>query len=310
MYAHQVIEAIHAQLESLPAIYTTKSYLVSCLRRALELFGIAQQFHAPEREELSNNFKHIHGSRVLLDHCEYVRLPYDVCWFDYESKVRVKKIPIGKSVCTKTGLMVSQFKQNEDLVFEVMPFFYFKDYHKWTIAGQIYVASVGKLARENDLFIAIMRKIYGDRVWEGIDKNNILPIPLMQAALDPDLSKLLIDDDAADLAHLAYVLMLLNCKNITTEKIDPPEKLNRKRSYSKKPPLFSYHILKIKAPSSKKTAKSLPTGEHNRIHFCRGHFKEYTSENPLFGKHTGLWWWQAHVRGQNREGFVGKDYEF
>jgi len=36
--------------------------------------------------------------------------------------------------------------------------------------------------------------------------------------------------------------------------------------------------------------------------------KEYTQEHPLFGKLTGLYWWQPHVRGQNKEGIVMKDY--
>ncbi len=47
----------------------------------------------------------------------------------------------------------------------------------------------------------------------------------------------------------------------------------------------------------------------NRIHLCRGHFKRYTKDKPLFGKYVGLWWWQPSVRGRNKEGIIYKDYE-
>jgi hypothetical protein len=44
------------------------------------------------------------------------------------------------------------------------------------------------------------------------------------------------------------------------------------------------------------------------MHFRRGHFKEYTSEKPLFGKYTGAFWWEAHVAGSADIGEVRKDY--
>ena len=104
------------------------------------------------------------------------------------------------------------------------------------------------------------------------------------------------------------LLLLVCCKNITTETIFPPAKLNRKRKKKGKQPIFSYKTLIIK-PTGKKQ-ESIP--KHlwdNRIHLARGHFKTYTKENPLFGKITGRFWWQPHVRGRNHEGVVMKDYK-
>ena len=46
-----------------------------------------------------------------------------------------------------------------------------------------------------------------------------------------------------------------------------------------------------------------------RVHLCRGHFKEYTNENPLFGKHVGRFWWQPMVRGDKKRGVLNKDYD-
>jgi hypothetical protein len=114
----------------------------------------------------------------------------------------------------------------------------------------------------------------------------------------------------AYLSNIEKTVRLLNCKNIQTEKIQPPAKLNKKRIRSGKQSIFDYHILNLVLPSNKKRGyqeQQVPLS-HNRVHLCRGHFKEYTKEHPLFGRHTGLYWWEPSVRGQNRDGVVMKDY--
>jgi len=44
------------------------------------------------------------------------------------------------------------------------------------------------------------------------------------------------------------------------------------------------------------------------LYICRGHFKKYDENHPLFGKITGTFWWSAHVRGNAAFGFVEKEY--
>lgn len=103
-------------------------------------------------------------------------------------------------------------------------------------------------------------------------------------------------------------LLLLSCKNITTENILPPAKLNVKRKKNNKCPLFTYKTLVLKPTTQYE--KSIP--QHlweNRIHLCRGHFKLYTKEHPLFGRFTGRYWWQPQARGNKKLGVVMKDYE-
>lgn len=119
------------------------------------------------------------------------------------------------------------------------------------------------------------------------------------------------DYAAPFLTVLEYFILLLNCKNITTESNKPSDFLNKARKKRGKQELFTYKTLKLLLPGKKEKHILInePTGEHNRIHLCRGHFKEYTREAPLFGKITGLWWWQPTVRGKNKNGIVIKDYE-
>ena len=112
------------------------------------------------------------------------------------------------------------------------------------------------------------------------------------------------------LYYIIKFCSILNCKNISTEKNYPPKALNKKRIKQGKQPLFTYHTLVVNPMSEKKRSNSEheQTGIKQRLHFCRGHFKEYTEQNKLFGKHTGLYWWQPMVRGNKELGIVHKDY--
>jgi len=101
----------------------------------------------------------------------------------------------------------------------------------------------------------------------------------------------------------------LSCKNIVASKKLPPERLNKKRTKSGKEPLYTYHTLKVLLPSRRTIGtKADPTGRTVRLHLCRGHFKEYTTNRPLFGKYTGRYWWQPIARGDKKAGVVMKDY--
>ena len=102
--------------------------------------------------------------------------------------------------------------------------------------------------------------------------------------------------------------------NATTQRVggaDP--KTNRNRVASGKKPLLSYHVLTVNglssSPASRATTSSASSGISNRLHLCRGHFKRYTEDKPLFGRYTGLYWWQPHIRGADRSGAVIKDYD-
>ena len=104
-------------------------------------------------------------------------------------------------------------------------------------------------------------------------------------------------------------ILFLNAKNIVYKKIDPPAKLNKKREKKSKTKLFDYHILTINDTLVRTKSTISVNATNKRLHFCRGHFKKYAKEKPLFGKITGLYWWDAHIRGKNKNGFVAKDYK-
>ena len=90
---------------------------------------------------------------------------------------------------------------------------------------------------------------------------------------------------------MAALFALLSCKNVVRETVGADPKLQRSRRKSGKIPLYHYSTLKM-------TPMGRNGGEATRaIHWVRGHFKEYTPERPLFGKISGLFWWEPHLVG-------------
>lgn len=123
--------------------------------------------------------------------------------------------------------------------------------------------------------------------------------------------------EAAAMAVFASSLMqFLNCRNICTERVVPPKKLNAKRSRTGREPMYSYRILKIGGYSCKVKHTDIEHEWTEKIqnvitaaHLCRGHYKTYTEDAPLFGKYVGTFWFSASVRGNPEHGIVEKDYE-
>lgn len=120
------------------------------------------------------------------------------------------------------------------------------------------------------------------------------------------------DQENIDRCILGFVnisMMLLCCKNISTEIVLPDEKLNKSRKRKKKLPMMEYKVLNVSLPGggNRTDREANDPIDHNRVHLCRGHFKEYNDEKPLFGKIIGRFWWQPHARGRG-DGVVLKDY--
>lgn len=105
-----------------------------------------------------------------------------------------------------------------------------------------------------------------------------------------------------------WAIGLMNCRNIRLDE-KTTEKTSRKQRRPR--PGISYHtiVLPNHSPSG-----GAPTGNRNgesvvAQHQVRGHFKTFTDEAPLLGKHTGTYWWGWQVRGSKKNGVVVSDYK-
>lgn len=282
MFAHQVIDSI-----SLWQANEDKQVIGQLTNRII----CAQQFHVQDAEDVLSVF----DSQLKDEHAFHgkaadgVRMPYPLCWFDWNFN-GVKK-----------GAIVREAA--EDFI-EMCVFGFQPRFGRWGLSELAPLISIGKPFKENGYFLTE----YPDQTGHGFVNGNSTAMTILPSRKGKFDVKERWDGLQIPICIVNSFLLLLGCKNITTETHDPPAKLNKARQKRGKQPLFTYHTLVLK-PVGKKQ-ESIPKHLwNNRIHLQRGHFKTYTQDAPLFGSITGRFWWQPHVRGQNREGVVMKDYE-
>jgi len=279
MFAHQVIEDLKKY--NFKNIKLDSNVPNNFHLSLIDPIKKSHKFHFGEIKHIRS----VSGSLIakpLFQNSTYLKLPYDFCWFDYINNTKIDYD--GTEIFnTKEAVLIINHKNNGNDIFEIYIFSYFKTISLWLLMPGMATLQTG-IKGKNTTISGI----------KGLSHNHL---------------KALKNDFLLNLEMVEHSLKLLNCKNIITEKIIAPKILNKKRRKSGRVDLFDYHVLNIIVPSNKKTSnKKTEPLSHNRVHLCRGHFKEYTIEKPLFGKLTGLYWWQPHVRGQNKKGIVLKDY--
>ncbi|OQB05034.1 MAG: hypothetical protein BWY21_02064 [Parcubacteria group bacterium ADurb.Bin216] len=289
MFAHQVIENYYDYHDSFEMV---DSY--GFIEFSIKHLHNAHCFHLGEYFQLRETCKSITGKPIFSDY-QYMNLPYQCTWFDLfkasNTSSEIWKDDDLIDLTTKIGILVIQ--RNDE--WDVYRFSYGFKAKMWT--PDLLLQTVHKVGTKD--MIANVTYEYISNHQRANDLIN-----------SEHGEELLVDTAIETLAILNSALLLLNCKNITTEIIQPPEKLNIKRRKKGKQELFSYHVLNVTLPPQKQGYREkTDPNYHVRVHLCRGHFKEYTPEHPLFGKLTGLYWWQPHVRGQDHSGIVMKDYE-
>ena len=297
MFAHQVIEDFQNLKPESDKMYIKSVMLVK------NMIPQTQKFHMGEYGKLHQFFPNLELKQLFLNEevSHNIRLPYKNCWFDSLHKfVKTDKNSENYNV-SKRGMLVTEL-QSDLIIVQICNFIDIPELGKprWILGFQSYLIKIGSVIDKNLLF------------YNG-PETNIIPsatseMYYKQAQKDINIVNKTATDDSEDLWLLNMFLLFLSCKNIGTETVPAPVKLNNKRKKKGKLPIFSYKTLVIKP--TKKQQQSIPKHLwNNRIHLSRGHWKTYTAEKPLLGKHVGRYWWQDHVRGQNHDGVVIKDYE-
>ena len=160
----------------------------------------------------------------------------------------------------------------------------------------------------------------------NIDRNGHL---MMVDADHPDMamrpaSAAFLTEDAGDevdldcwneeLKFYVYAALLtvsfMHCKNVDVIEHHPPDGPSRRNLRRNGRALTTYKILDIE-PMRRVLARdghAETGGLASAMHICRGHFKTFTADAPLFGRLVGPYWWADHVRGDSAHGFALKDY--
>lgn len=111
---------------------------------------------------------------------------------------------------------------------------------------------------------------------------------------------------------LLHLFSLLNCKNVRAQEAPVPPKLIKKHAkQGHATPFRSYRTLVIDTRAAgQHHAGRLTRPGDARIaqHIVRGHYKTFTADRPLLGRHVGTYWWPQVMRGAAQVGTIVKDY--
>lgn len=107
---------------------------------------------------------------------------------------------------------------------------------------------------------------------------------------------------------IIYTIGLMNCRNVSLQKESYRSRSSAPKARRAEPKL-EYHTIVLPQSKSKRGPGLGGTHSEPAIHKVRGHFKTYTAERPLLGKHVGTYWWPWQVRGNADKGAVVSKYE-
>lgn len=319
MFAHEVIESLQAQANRfIRSNHNDFKLYRRVLAGTIEKLKTSHKFHIGEMHELFELFQ----LEQRRDQDQYmfkgglaqsVRLPYRSCWFEFTDRNWNGEKAKQQEPFATRGCLVEEITPSVMSVSLLIG----DSEKRWTLPYYHYFVSIDSpLNQHLDACRAAWSEIDPslesfeaiEDVWDEEDCN-VKFIPLVpKSRREEDFEEECIADSLRALGALNLTLMLLNTQNIGTERHSPPEKLNRARVRRNRQPKLTYYTLVLKRPTKQGEATDKGLWD-NRVHFCRGHFKYFTPEKPLFGHIVGRYWWQPQVRGRNKEGVVLKDYE-
>jgi hypothetical protein len=227
---------------------------------------------------------------------EHIRLPYPYVYFDFTSNAFCAPIKGAEPNRFACFCWEGNFKEDNSRFICTMPF-----------RHSLYTFNVARGKHkttalwEPDPYLYYNDISAGEYRYDRVYKDYI-----DYDAVEEDDKYQFYHQYVISVVHMA--IEMLNCRNIEAVPASEVEGMPRKKMTGKKE-LVDYRVLVV-TPVGKSTKNSKP--KHlwrNRAHLYRGHFKTYTKEKPLFGKYVGRYWWQAGLRGSNKEGLVLKDYE-
>ena len=115
----------------------------------------------------------------------------------------------------------------------------------------------------------------------------------------------------SDSLAFLFGLSLMHCRNVEVIEQEISATIAKRRK-EKGIPLIRFKHLIIKPMGQRKVkAGESMTKQQGMMpmHFVRAHFKTYTADKPLMGKHVGRYFWHTSARGNRKMGEIVKDYQ-
>jgi hypothetical protein len=257
---------------------------------AAQKFNLAADF-AGAADGLTDNIPE------LMRIAPFCRVPYHLCWFEVAQQDRRHWVtapthfPTEQYAPARIGFLAEATN---------------KELSAWRVYLMWSLKDIGKFGQFNMSALAVhwdmtkpMNKLE-DPIsfdWSPIDHT----MHLQYTDAEKHMHDLIRSDWAGEIRFFYAILGLLNARNVAeTERVEY-SRLNKHRAKSKKFPLSTHTLLKIRTAHRRSLIGSGNAGPAEiRAHFVRGHFK---------ARRTGLFFWGPHMRGKLEHGYVAKDYQ-
>lgn len=270
--------------------------------------------------------------KVTAPAMQFLKLPYPICVFEYTcpdardegmldpAQTRVTTSKSTKRIalaydCSKDVGPVPNLKRAGLLAKDasgilVMSLYYVDEVKWWSPSSAAGYIDADVAAPMGDEFL-----IDNHNVRTSIDAVPILLESMLAnfGHLSKEMqTRAMLNDVADEVATAVRACLMLNTKNLHVVKVtEAPEKLNKKRAKSNKPPFFEYRTLDIFVSNSgtrldrKRVDYGAVQRDFTNMKIDRkwgtvsGHFKL---------RKTGMFWWSDHSRGKADKGIIQKDY--
>jgi hypothetical protein len=149
------------------------------------------------------------------------------------------------------------------------------------------------------------------RVYLVVDADGRYNGEVMQDVWDENGDRAYLPEELSnELLTPLMALSLINCRNVKTaeKRSIKVRRSGAQKRRGEKPFTIRYNTILLPGGGSEYDAKS-GTHRATALHRVRGHFKTFTAERPLMGKHVGTYWWGWQLRGDPKRGIVISDYQ-
>jgi hypothetical protein len=109
------------------------------------------------------------------------------------------------------------------------------------------------------------------------------------------------------------VVSFMHCRNVSLEEHEPRHNFKKQcaHRFGGKRDDYKFHTIKLDGrPMPRRDSVRRPGDPLGMTasHVCRGHYKNFSPERPLFGRFSGQIWWNPQNRGKETNGTVAKKY--
>ena len=240
------------------------------------------------------------GAPPVYPEFSEIRLPFQYTWLEWKEDHYSSN---GQLIKAHLAMLVTKRSNDELLVVA----FNMNSYHGLSVIweGTLYPT----LMKDGRAAYGANRQDYFSDIFYDVRSVFVYP----GSEVSPDQIE---EQTTVLLKSMMYIFLttalFLACKNIEKKDHAVSHKLMKASTKRGRPYYYEkYYTLEIESARKilSKEGSAEIVGIQKAFHICRGHFKTYTEEAPLFGKFVGTVFCPAHAKGNKEIGKVSKIYK-